>query len=100
TAESPVAAEPAALESDAEIKLKRGQLIVIRGLDTQFYIPPTGVDIVPDTSVDDSGAAISAAAARQLLAQLPPLPTDVGPAGSGGEMAKLEQEAVAPEPQY
>ena len=22
--------------------LRRGQLIVIRGLDTQFYIPPTG----------------------------------------------------------
>ncbi|MRG95781.1 hypothetical protein [Polyangium spumosum] len=51
------------------VPLKRGQLIVIRGLDTQFYIPPTGVDIVPDTSIDDSGAAISAAIARQVLAQ-------------------------------
>jgi hypothetical protein len=51
--------------------LRRGQLIVIRGLDTQLYIPPTGVDIVPDTSIDDSGAGISAAAARQLLASLP-----------------------------
>ncbi len=51
------------------VELRRGQLIVIRGLDTQFYIPPSGVDIVPDTSVDDSGAAMSAAAARQLLAQ-------------------------------
>jgi major vault protein len=52
-------------------ELKRGQLIVIRGLDTQFYIPPTGVDIVPDTSVDDTGMAMSATAARQLLAQNP-----------------------------
>jgi major vault protein len=52
------------------VELKRGQLIVIRGLDTQFYIPPTGVDIVPDTSVDASGAAASAAVARQLLAQI------------------------------
>lgn len=59
-----------ALAERQPVELKRGQLIVIRGLDTQFYIPPTGVDIVPDTSVDDSGAAISAAAARQLLAQL------------------------------
>jgi hypothetical protein len=56
------------------VELRRGQLIVIRGLDTQFYIPPTGVDIVPDTSVDATGAAISAAAARQLLARLPPEP--------------------------
>ena len=58
------------------VELKRGQLIVIRGLDTQFYIPPTGVDIVPDTSVDDSGAAISGAAALKLLAQAPPPPAE------------------------
>ncbi len=54
----------------APVALKRGQLIVIRGLDTQFYIPPTGVDIVPDTSIDDSGASISAAVARQVLGQM------------------------------
>jgi len=53
-----------------EVELRRGQLIVIRGLDTQFYIPPSGVDIVPDTSVDASGAAISAATAQRLLAQM------------------------------
>ncbi|MDI1432887.1 hypothetical protein [Polyangium sorediatum] len=64
------------------VPLKRGQLIVIRGLDTQFYIPPTGVDIVPDTSIDDSGAAISAAIARQVLAQ------------SGEETAALEEYAA------
>ena len=51
-------------------ELVRGQLIVIRGIDTQFYIPPTGVDIVPDTSVDESGATVSATTARQLVAQM------------------------------
>ncbi|MFO0616246.1 MAG: hypothetical protein U0414_26870 [Polyangiaceae bacterium] len=70
-------ARPEVSDSEAKpVDLRRGQLIVIRGLDTQFYIPPTGVDIVPDTSVDDSGAAISAAAARQLLNQLPPPPPE------------------------
>lgn len=48
--------------------LRRGRLIVIRGLDTQFYVPPTGVDIVPDTSVNASGASVSAAEAQALLA--------------------------------
>jgi hypothetical protein len=51
-------------------ELLRGQLIVVRGIDTQFYIPPTGVDIVPDTSVDESGATVSAATARQLVQQM------------------------------
>jgi hypothetical protein len=55
------------------LELRRGQLIVIRGLDTQLYIPPTGVDIVPDTSVDDTGAGMTAAAACQPLSQLPKL---------------------------
>ena len=64
--ETPSATRAEALEP---VPLKRGQLIVIRGLDTQFYIPPTGVDIVPDTSVDDSGAAINAATARAMLQQ-------------------------------
>ncbi|MBP6609367.1 MAG: hypothetical protein KA258_07310, partial [Deltaproteobacteria bacterium] len=50
--------------------LKRGQLIVIRGIDTQFYIPPTGVDIVPDTSVDESGATVSATTAQKLMQQM------------------------------
>ncbi len=59
------------IDGQSPVELRRGQLIVIRGLDTQLYVPPTGVDIVPDTSVDDSGAGISAAAARQLLAQMP-----------------------------
>ncbi len=72
TAETLVETE--ALGALEQVVLRRGQLIVIRGLDTQFYIPPTGVDIVPDTSVDASGAAITAAAARQLLGQIQPPP--------------------------
>ena len=50
--------------------LMRGQLIVVRGIDTQFYIPPSGVDIVPDTSVDESGATLSAVTAQRLVAQM------------------------------
>lgn len=69
------------------VELKRGQLIVIRGLDTQFYIPPTGVDIVPDTSVDDTGAAINAATARQLLAQMQPEPSPAPDMGRRDEVA-------------
>jgi len=69
TAENLTAERSTALDGEAPATLKRGQLIVIRGLDTQFYIPPTGVDIVPDTSIDESGAAISAAVAKQVLAQ-------------------------------
>ena len=64
--------------------LKRGQLIVIRGIDTQFYIPPTGVDIVPDTSVDESGATVSATTAQKLMQQMQaqlskPSPSTVAP---------------------
>ena len=57
-------------ETGSDQDLKRGQLIVIRGIDTQFYIPPTGVDIVPDTSVDESGATVSATTAQKLLQQM------------------------------
>ncbi len=57
-------------EKGIDQELKRGQLIVIRGIDTQFYIPPTGVDIVPDTSVDESGATVSATTAQKLMQQM------------------------------
>ncbi len=84
--------------------LKRGQLIVIRGLDTQFYIPPTGVDVVPDTSVDAAGTALTADAARALLAQLragagaglpppPALPMPMPQQAPAAAMA-MEQEAM------
>jgi len=52
---------------DGSQQIRRGQHIVIRGIDTQFYIPPTGVEIVPDTSLDDSGAAISGEQAKEIL---------------------------------
>ena len=74
------------------VVLRRGQLIVTRGLYTQFYIPPSGVDIVPDTSVDASGAAITAAAARQLLGQLPA----AEPADALREEAPAELDLGAP----
>ncbi len=78
-------------------ELRRGQLIVIRGLDTQFYIPPTGVDVMPDTTVE--GAAVGAEAARQLLAQLrasAPAPASPPPAPSFDEQALQDDEAPAP----
>jgi major vault protein len=88
------------------VDLKRGQLIVIRGLDTQFYIPPTGVDVVPDLSIDDKGTALTAEAARKILQTVP---RPAGPelalgAASGGGMlmaapAAPAAEAEAPAPQ-
>lgn len=81
------------IDAATPVPLKRGQLIVIRGLDTQFYIPPTGVDIVPDTSIDDSGAAISAAIARQVLTQLAPEPMAKEEAAAGAAMDMLPAEA-------
>jgi major vault protein len=78
----------------AAVELKRGQLVVIRGLDTQFYIPPTGVDIVPDTSVDDSGSAISSVAARQILSQLPA----EAPKGAALDDALLDLEETPQSP--
>lgn len=85
---APSAAKPPA-------RLTRGQLIVIRGLDTQFYIPPTGVDIVPDTSIDDAGTSLSADVARQLIQQsraLAPAP-GAPPAPSPSPAVVLDEEA-------
>lgn len=100
TAENVDEQPTARVEDLKPVDLKRGQLIVIRGLDTQFYIPPTGVDIVPDTSVDDSGAAISAAAARQLLAQLPPLPPEGSAAPAEAAKMEVAQEMIAQDASY
>lgn len=88
--------EGASLEKIGPVELRRGQLIVIRGLDTQFYIPPTGVDIVPDTSVDASGAGITAAAAQRLLAQMQPdasAAAVAAPSPEPQELALLEDYA-------
>lgn len=102
TAESPM--EPGATSPEPDVKdiaLKRGQLIVIRGLDTQFYIPPTGVDIVPDTSVDESGATLSATAAQRLMAALAPEPPPPPPPLQQALAAKSEAayDDEAPPPQ-
>ncbi|MEL6341837.1 MAG: hypothetical protein AAFV53_01805 [Myxococcota bacterium] len=74
------------------VKLTRGQLIVIRGLDTQLYIPPTGVDVVPDLSVDAEGRQITADAARRILQQMP-LP-DGTPIEAADEVAVASEEEL------
>ncbi len=73
------------------VELTRGQLIVIRGLDTQFYIPPTGVDVVPDLTVDSQGTMLTAAAARKILSSMP-MPTG-GP--SVPPPAPMAEHAIA-----
>jgi len=50
--------------------LRLGQRIVITGLATNFYIPPSGVDLVPDTSVDASGTKITPDVARRMVKKL------------------------------
>ena len=60
----------AALPADTTKELVRGQLIVIRGIDTQFYIPPSGVDIEPDTSVDESGTTVNSTMAQRMVLQM------------------------------
>ena len=90
TAESPIAPGSTSPDGEAgDVVLKRGQLIVIRGLDTQFFIPPTGVDIVPDTSVDESGATLNALAAQRLLGALP-APEPAAPMGAASGAARSE----------
>jgi hypothetical protein len=74
-------------------ELTRGQLIVIRGLDTQFYIPPTGVDVVPDLSVDSQGNVLTVAAARKILSSTP-VPTG-GPAVPSPAQAAMSAQAIA-----
>jgi major vault protein len=85
---------PVELKGD---NLTRGQLIVIRGLDTQFYIPPTGVDIVPDTSADASGSALSGEKAKEILSQaLESCQDEYGPLGDIYDDQRLGSfEAVA-----
>jgi major vault protein len=104
TAESPIAPGSTSPEQEArDVVLKRGQLIVIRGLDTQFFIPPTGVDIVPDTSVDDSGAGLNALAAQRLLGALGPAEAPAaGPAAKSelyDDESRAAEEAPYAEPE-
>ena len=101
TAESPIAPGSTSPGGDAtDIVLKRGQLIVIRGLDTQFFIPPTGVDIVPDTSVDESGATLNALAAQRLLSALGPQAEPAQAAAGAAQLSDLRlEDEVAEEPE-
>ena len=59
-------------ESGAQ-PLQRGQLIVIRGIDTQLYIPPSGVDIVPEllgpVDTTTSGALPGASRSARALVE-------------------------------
>ena len=50
--------------------LRLGQRIVITGLATNFYIPPSGIDVVPDTSVDASGRKLTPDVARRMLKKM------------------------------
>lgn len=85
-------------DADSEIELTRGQLIVIRGLDTQFYIPPTGLDIVPDTSIDSDGTRLDARAAAEMLKQVESIATPE-PAPEITTNAMIAAEEVAFEEQ-
>ena len=78
----------------SESDLTRGQLIVIRGLDTQLYIPPTGVDVVPDLSIDSDGRQITADAARRILKEMP-LPPEPNAAPDGASMDLIAEEQAA-----
>ena len=53
-----------------KVTLRLGQRIVITGLATNFYIPPSGVDVVPDTSLDDSGRKLTPDVARRMLKKM------------------------------
>ncbi|MCU0654718.1 MAG: hypothetical protein MUF64_05340 [Polyangiaceae bacterium] len=89
TAEDITAPTTKNLTAAEPVELSRGQLIVIRGLDTQFYIPPTGVDVVPDLSFDDR--QITAAAARQILGSLPAVAPEP-PAPPPPQAAEFEEQ--------
>lgn len=90
TAEEVSGAATTSVEGAEMAELTRGQLVVIRGLDTQFYIPPTGVDVVPDLTVDASGTKITAAAARKILSSMPIPSTAPGDAPAPLETADIE----------
>jgi hypothetical protein len=54
-------------EDSEERTLRLGSRVVITGLDTNFYIPPSGLDLVPDTSVDASGKEMTPDVAQRLI---------------------------------
>ncbi|MCS6898513.1 MAG: hypothetical protein RMJ98_02150 [Myxococcales bacterium] len=94
TAEDITAPNTRSLATVAPVELSRGQLIVIRGLDTQFYIPPTGVDVVPDLSFDDR--QITAAAAKKILGTIPVTPPEPPPPPLAVQQNVEPEELVPP----
>ncbi|MCK9567896.1 hypothetical protein M0R72_02965 [Candidatus Pacearchaeota archaeon] len=56
SAELPAGETPAPLQiavADPPPKLTMGQVLVIKGTDVSFYIPPTGIEVIPDTDILD-----------------------------------------------
>jgi len=59
--QDPLKDPPAALPISLPIaeNLTMGQVLVIKGTDVSFYIPPTGIEVIPDKDVvDDDGNAV------------------------------------------
>lgn len=46
-ADALVGPKPASEETEIEDKLYNGKLLVIKGTNTPFYIPPTGIEVIP-----------------------------------------------------
>lgn len=81
-------------------KLQTGQRIVIPGSKTPIYIPPTGIEIIPDTSIDDSGRPINQDRARILLEQFEKGKQEISSgtrtrAGSGRAPAELDRTQLS-----
>jgi len=51
-ADQPPAPDPTALPDPPSLTM--GQVLVIKGTDVSFYIPPTGIEVIPDTDVLDA----------------------------------------------
>lgn len=84
TPSTPAASVPA---NPAEFKFSPGQQIRISGVDTEVYIPPTGVDVLPDTSVDASGRPLTKELALELLDKV----KDAAPAPMASPQVRFRQ---------
>jgi len=86
------AAAKVKLEEREAVGMTRGQLIVIRGLDTQLYIPPTGVDVVPDLSLGSDGNTLTVESARKILQGRPQIMASTPPLPPRAEIAEAQEE--------
>ena len=95
-----------ALTALEPVTMSRGQLIVIRGLDAHFYIPPTGVDILPDLAIDGYGTVLDAAQAHKVLTRRSletqttpdPAPPEAKPAVAAPPPPPIQRRPQRPEP--